>query len=92
MPAVILYEHADFGGNHLVLTGDDASLVDDIMSTVLWWNTSWNDQVSSLRVIDGTVSLYEHIGFGGQKIDFGPGDYAYIGDLWNDNASSVDIW
>lgn len=56
----------------------------------------WNDKISSLRV-QGKVTLYEHINYGGQSKTFGPyqNKDGWISDLrasgWNDKASSIHV-
>lgn len=50
----------------------------------------WNDRVSSLKV-SGTVTLYEHIDYGGASITF-KGDVPSLVDYgWNDRASSLKV-
>lgn len=50
-----------------------------------------NDQISSLRVPSGwQVTLYEHANFSGRQKVF-TGDASYVGDDFNDQASSMVI-
>jgi hypothetical protein len=92
MVAAILYEHENFKGESLFLSSDDNNLTDNELSSFLFWSTSWNDQVSSLRVIDGSITVYEHVNYEGDSKYFGPGSHSSVGNLWNDQISSVDLW
>ena len=55
-----------------------------------------NDQLSSLRVLEGcTVTVYQHGGYGGWSAHFGPGDYdknAFVAAGGrNNDASSLKV-
>ncbi len=82
-PKIILYEHIDFKGKTLELSGNDLD----------FRRHNFNDIVSSIVVISGQWTLYEHINFGGRSITIGPGRYRWIEDLGmrNDLASSVKL-
>ncbi|MEM2619263.1 MAG: beta/gamma crystallin-related protein [Candidatus Hadarchaeales archaeon] len=55
--SVILYEHVDFAGSSITLTGD----VPDLRAF------GWNDMASSLKV-NGRVIIYEHINYTGASL------------------------
>ncbi|GGK00277.1 hypothetical protein GCM10010123_32730 [Pilimelia anulata] len=88
------HEHGNFGGNRFAVRVGTA--VNDLtrfdMSCVLWWCTSWNDQLSSVAANgwNGTF-LYEHIYYQGSALYLPPGYLApnlgYWG--WNDRTSSI---
>ncbi|MEG5019377.1 MULTISPECIES: hypothetical protein [unclassified Microcoleus] len=57
------------------------------------WGSIPNDEISSLRVPENyTVALFKDTRFKGESIIFGPGDYPYVGDNFNDQTSSINIW
>ena len=50
-----------------------------------------NDSISSLKVSPGLkITLYEHIGYGGGSKTF-TSDAAYVGDDFNNRASSIKV-
>src|SRR5689334_23005754 len=90
MTTAMIYEHADFDGHSLLLAGSDSDLTDNVMDdSWLFGSTSWNDEISSLKVFDGPITVYEHINYQGASHTYYPGDTAYVGDLWNDQISSI---
>jgi len=75
-----LYEHANFKGKLKVLS-DDASTLGD-----------FDDIVSSLKVSPGyVVALYENEDYQGDQI-FLKGSVSYVGEYFNDRASSLKIF
>lgn len=57
------------------------------------WGSIPNDEISSLRVPENyTVALFKDTRFQGESIIFGPGDHPYVGDNFNDQTSSINIW
>lgn len=51
---------------------------------------AWNDKISSVKVPQGcSLRVYQHRDFGGDSRVFAAGDYAAVGALWNDQASSL---
>jgi hypothetical protein len=57
------------------------------------WGSIPNDAISSLRVPENfTVALFKDTHFQGESITFGPGNYPYVGDNFNDQTSSINIW
>eukprot|EP00808_Paulinella_micropora_P012899 g70131.t1 len=72
-----LYIDIDYGGQRLQLTGDAASL-----------DSSWNDQISSLRVpIGGSVTLYTEANYQGTSQVFS-NPSRHLGN-WSDMVSSI---
>ena len=43
--------------------------------------SNWNDETSSIIVLEGTWRFYEHINYGGLSIELGPGRYPNITQL-----------
>jgi hypothetical protein len=94
MAQVILWEDARFGGDKLVLNGDDLILGDNFHFDGLKPD-SWNDEVSSLEVLGGKVRFWSDAFHEGKFVDLGPGKYD-LPDLIqhgiaNDSVSSVDF-
>lgn len=57
------------------------------------WGSIPNDAISSLRVPENyTVALFKDTHFKGESKVFGQGDYPYVGDDFNDQTSSINIW
>ena len=84
VPSIRLYEHAQFLGHELALTGSCSSMVP----------LGFNDKVSSVRIPYGTWKLYEHVDYKGRCADFGPGNYDFqaIKDkIGNDVVSSAKL-
>ncbi|MCB1619540.1 MAG: peptidase inhibitor family I36 protein [Thiothrix sp.] len=78
-PACQMYEHANFAGGVLPVRGNMA-----------WVGDNWNDKVSAVKVPSScSLTVYQHINYGGDSRTFGPGSTAYIGNLWNDQISSA---
>jgi len=51
-----------------------------------------NDTLSSIRIPPGLkVTLWEHSGFGGKSVTFSS-DTSYVGNAYNDWASSIEVW
>jgi len=48
----------------------------------------WNDQISSIKVYDGTWEFFEHANFQGRSFQLTPGEYAWVTSEWNDLVSS----
>lgn len=87
---VELYEHADFQGEILsrieVVDGDTGFVAVDFAEVGIR-----NDSVSSLRVPSPCrVILFEHGQWQGQRKEFTE-DTNYVGDDFNDTASSMQI-
>jgi hypothetical protein len=81
---VIVFEHANFGGKAQSLA---VGAYDEVSKLLIG-----NDTISSLKVPPGlVVRLYEHWHFEGQFIDV-KGDLMYVGDAWNDRASSIIVY
>jgi hypothetical protein len=81
----ILYVDANYGGSSL-------SLVDDFCNG--GWNnlsTIWNDVVSSARTSSCGVTLYEHTNLGGTSLSVSPPGTTYVGNTFNDKASSWSL-
>lgn len=77
---VVVYQHAQYQGDSKALEIGEYS--DSQLQ---------NDSISSLKVPSGlTVTLYEHTRFGGSSKTFTT-DTPYVGDDFNDKASSIVI-
>jgi hypothetical protein len=84
MSHVILFEHWWFHGNHKHVFGREPNLdADD--------DDSFNDEVSSIVVLEGQWQFFRHVNF----VDFlghlGPGVYPWVEDVGipNDQISSL---
>lgn len=76
---ILLYQHGSFGGRVVPVVESMPSLGD------------FNDQLSSLKVPDGqTVVLFEHNNYQGASLAV-QGDRSYVGNGFNDKASSLRI-
>lgn len=86
---IALYQHADFSGGRRYFT---ATPISDFW-TFYFDNGAWmNDAVSSIRVAGGcSVRLYQHASFSGNSATFPEGNYNYVGNLMNDQASSMSV-
>ena len=88
------FEHAGCQGGRISLDYRHAfwDLTQVWLGGILWWWTSWNDQISSLITTGRGVKLYEHINWGGSWIYFGRSTMVW--DLsvygWNDRVSSIE--
>ena len=82
---IVVYEHGDFAGrSQAFLPGTYRADRDEL-------NVVGNDAISSLRVPPGlSVTLSEHE-TGGITRTYGPGDYPYVGDEFNDKASLIIV-
>ena len=81
MTIAILYEHANFDGDFLILRSDDMNLEDD----------GWNDKVSSMIVFDGGLTVYRDNDYHGEHKYFPEGKHYWIGSLWDNEVSSIDL-
>eukprot|EP00808_Paulinella_micropora_P029593 g7498.t1 len=78
--SAIFYKDANYGGGSLPLTSSSS-----------WLGSTWNDQISSLRVpTGGSVTLYEHSDYQGNSQVFTQ-DSSWVGSYWNDKASSIRV-
>jgi hypothetical protein len=82
-PKAIIYSEKDYTGSaEFLLEAGDYNL--DKLGID-------NDSLSSLRVFPGnSVTLYEHSNFGGEQLTF-TSSVAYVGDNWNEKASSIRV-
>jgi Beta/Gamma crystallin len=89
MPHVILFEHANFHGQHKHVFGREPNLNagDD---------NFFNDRVSSIVVLESTWAFYRNANFNGQySRTLGPGLYPDVRnvDIQNDDMSSLQpVW
>ena len=80
---VILYEHADFKGRSLQLTGD----INNLRKTRLG-----NNVISSILIRGAEVTVYEHPGFAGRNQTFDRSVRSLRGTrIGNDTISSIRI-
>jgi hypothetical protein len=82
MTIAILYEHANFEGESHIVRSDDPNLADD----------GWDNKVSSMIVFGGDLVAYNDINYGGGPKLFPEGKHYWVGDSWDDEISSVDLW
>lgn len=87
------FEHINFGGARIDLEDRHTfwDLRDYWLGGILWWWTSWNDQISSLITTGRGVVLYENIWWGGSSLYLPPNSLIlFLGNYgWNDRTSSV---
>jgi hypothetical protein len=98
-PAVFC-EHVNFQGASRTLDLGHVfpDLTTEWMSGILWWWTSWNDQMSSAASGSGWVTLWEHVyppqyGYPpGSKMHIAP--FGVVSSLvpfgWNDRVSAIN--
>jgi hypothetical protein len=82
LPEVIIFEHADFGGEQQSIKGSDPNI------------HSWNDKISSVIVKSGTWQFYEHENYvSPSSKQVGPGYYEYVEtpefNIRNDNITAI---
>ncbi|HYZ95192.1 MAG TPA: beta/gamma crystallin-related protein, partial [Nitrososphaeraceae archaeon] len=82
LPEVIIFEHADFGGEQQSIKGSDPNI------------HSWNDKISSVIVKSGTWQFFEHENYGSPSSkQVGPGYYEYVEipefNIRNDNITAI---
>ncbi|MGE4538618.1 MAG: peptidase inhibitor family I36 protein [Desulfovibrio sp.] len=80
--AAIIYEHANYQGQHQCLQEGSYNVGDlDI----------GNDTLSSIKVSSGnTVILFEHKNYSGRRSTI-THDYKFVGERWNDIVSSIIV-
>lgn len=95
-----LYQHRDFGGARFVLGNGDTLFMKNnpnpgIGTTTnghgyeVFYNRSWNDQVSSFKVSAGcTLTLWKNHDYKGDRWATSQ-SYKYVGSRWNDEASTA---
>ena len=82
VPICFLYEHVDFGGKTLPITGNIQK----------FRPLGFNDTASSLIITKGEWVLYQHVNFGGLSITLQPGKYPnFVGKGINDMISSIKL-
>ena len=80
--STIMYEHPNLQGASLSTWTDGCSGAGNMPS-------GWNDRVSSAWVANTCyLYLYEHYNLAGASLRIPYAGYAYVGDAWNDRASS----
>ena len=91
-----LFEHPDYGGRTLCVSGTGILNLEDYFWTDYWpfpWPKTWTDRLSSFRTGQYYVNFYEHKDFGGQKLRYASyQSRASMPSGWNDRVSSVCIW
>ena len=80
-PVILIYEHCNYKGRTLVLTGNQANFV----------TIGFNDKASSAIILKGSWQLFEHIDFNGKALTLHPGQYDNLHTLGNDTLSSVKL-
>lgn len=85
-PGVVLFEHENYRGDYLELSGQILDLTHDRYK-------DWNDKASSLQVKPGcTVTLYEHISYSGKQFSTSTDLTSLLGKpVGNDQISSVIV-
>lgn len=80
--AAIVYEHANYQGDHQCLQEGSYDLGD---------LTIGNDIISSIKVRQGNrVIVYQHKNFSGKRASV-TRNVRYVGDQWNDSISSIVV-
>ena len=70
MAELILYVDENFGGAHIHLTTTTTDFTKlSVLGVHEPSSTSWNDQVSSFKIISGTWAFYRDINFGRPFLD-----------------------
>ena len=94
MTIVQLYQDDGFKGDTDVWHTDDANLLNNFFLDG-FRPTTWNDQVSSLKIFGGSVTFYRDIFMEGPGVTLGPGSYnlhaLQAHGIKNDWISSFDI-
>lgn len=73
------FEHSSYGGSSFrVDRGYQASSLG-----------GWNDRISSIECVSAKARVYEHSWFGGDVRNYY--STSYVGNLWNDQISSVRV-
>jgi len=81
-PGVYLYEHADYQGDVIQLTGPTYELR----------GRDFNDRASSVRVIGNyRANLWENDNWGGEGL-YVTQSLNNLGTQWNDRVSSLEVW
>ena len=77
-----LFDHPGFGG--------DSFTIDRTTDFVGW---DWNDRISAVLVPDGvTLVLYQHAGFGGNRLELVAPGVVNLGDFgFNEEVSSIEV-
>jgi hypothetical protein len=84
--------HLDYDGAHFYTDSQFRGTVIRLAKGDWDWGSIPNDAISSLRVPNNyTVEVFTDTHFQGASRTFGPGDYNYVGDDWNDQISSIKI-
>lgn len=94
----VIYEHRDLKGASYALNSRESLQMggDELGSNswTIYYDTSWNDEVSSFKVTSGcTITLWQHVGTsGGAGARFVRSGKVvwFMGSDWNDEASWVD--
>ena len=97
-----VFQHRDFGGSSWALEdGEDLQMGGEQCgrssshgrAPQIYYEPSWNDQVSSFIADGCTITLWQHVsgcGGGGARFVRTNKKVNYIGDSWNDQASWVE--
>lgn len=83
-PAALLFEHVNYGGPSLRVSGE---------WSIVYPDEFWNDRISSIRVPRGyALIVYEHSNFRGRSWTI-TGNWNACGyrDFWNDRISSLRL-
>jgi hypothetical protein len=91
---LILYQDANYGGSVLCLSGRGLYNLNNfpINCFLVFCNGTWNDQLSSFSTGQQRGHFAWDINNQGAWYGFSPGqNVSYIGNTWNDQASSVEI-
>ncbi len=91
---VYLYQHSNYGGYFTRLNESTPTLSKRFIVDENGYDDhkSFNDQVSSIKIVgDYKVVLYEHNNYGGSSVTYS-GNSSYVGNNFNDKASSAKIY
>jgi hypothetical protein len=88
LPEIVVYKDSNFSGDSWRFN----------MPPNWGWSyvgDDWNDTISSVVVVSGQWTFYEHGGFNGARVTVGPGYYSFVehaafgGGMTNDTISSI---
>lgn len=86
----VVYKDRNFTGDRLGVAGNIPNL-----KTVNrgGWFEDWNDEISSIIIYSGRFRFFEHVDFGGQSWELGPGEYPWVSDqgIFDNCISSIEL-
>ena len=93
MNEVILFRDVLFRGPHTHVFHPEPDLTQNVMAVAYLHDVpngfSWNDQTSSIVVVEGTWIFYFDVNYGGANWTLSPGTYPNLTSNQNDQLSSL---